>query len=325
MPSNNHFAVWEGGFLMGKETTYGTVASTFKAMPVTGEPTLDAAPEFVDSGETGRGRAERFYSEFGVGRKKAALSFETDLNETRLYHFLRSLFQAEGTKTGTGPYTFTWNPYTAQPTTNLGYSFQKVSRQGATDAALQSLGVIVSETKLSSAGGQFAKAGLAAIGTTATHENAGTAANAWDGEVVLMHHNAYCKVTPQGGSEATLDPESLECTVGNGLQPWYGVSQTPNDLVLGVMAIGGGFQVSAKAGMVGTLWDDLLARNSIKVVLGWGTPAAAGNIELTYDAVYESGAFGNVNGIQTLTFNHRQAKRVTVTSVAITATADLSV
>lgn len=326
MPSSTHYAGWEASVLMGRETTYGTkVGGSLKAVPITAFPSPDAAPEFVDSGETGRGRAERFYAEFGVGRKNAGLQFQTSANETRMYEFLRSMFQANPTKTGTAPFKYEWLTYTAQPTTNLGLSFELALRQGGTAAALEMLGSIVKSTRLSSQGSDFVKADVALRGTTATQITASSTANVWDPEVVLMHRHGYCNVTPSGGSLVAVDSESLEVGLDNNLTAWYGNSQTPNALVMGVLGITGGFQISAKVGMgTGTFWTDLLTRNSVKIVIGWGTPAAAGNIEFTYDAVYEEGTFGNVDGVQALTFNHRQAKRVTATSAVVYATADLT-
>lgn len=325
--SNLHYHQWESHVALADETTFGTVGTTPKTWPVLAPPRVNVNPNFIDTGETGRGRAERSRDQYALGSKESGVTFESRAGVVFLYKMLASLLQVKPagveSPVASGFFKHTFLVYSEQPAANVGYSFWHAWRAGATGHSRRTVGNMNRMVGLRSEENSVVRMPVESMALNGTRETLAAPASAWSSPLLWTHRHlitALVGVTPVGVA-------SLDLSMNNGLTPWFGGSQTPSEIVLGIFGITGSFVVSSRVtGSAGL--DAFLAKDNVVLTFGYGTVVdEPGYAQIKFDATYSGADDVDRNGIQGISLPFASALNdvgTTVTTIDLWHTADLA-
>ena len=299
--SNLHYHQWERNVALARETTFGTAATTPKTWPVLGPPRVNINPNQIDTGETGRGRSERSKDEFANGNIDSGSVFETRGAAVFLYELLCTLLQVRPagveTPASSGFFKHTFGAYTAQPATNLGFTFWDSWRAGASGHGKRSVGNIARSIGWNSTAEQIVRMPVETQAVNADRTAlASTPASTWSSPLLLSHHQMLLAEIDNAALAPT--PTQVNLQLVNNLVPHRGNTRTPSELVLGIFNITGSLQLSTR-----TDGDDMLQKfldeATVKMEFGWGTVLnQTGYVEFIFDARYTGNEDVDLNGIQ---------------------------
>lgn len=289
--SNLHYGDWESHFALADElVAFGTAGVTPKTLPVIGTPKIGINPNFIDSGVTARGRAERNQDEFALGNIETGAQFQTRMGNVFLYKFLSSLLQVKPTGVETpgasGKFKHVFPVYSAQPSVNIGFTAWHALRAGVTNDSRLAVGNIVNSLKVSSAENEIGKLDVTTRALSGGKGTLSTPGSAWTN--ALQHLHRHLILAKIDATDITPAPAAVEFTAVNNLAPWYGTSQTPSELVMLIFNLTGQFTITARnIGMAA--FDDYKARTSRKLTFGWGTAVDdVGYFKAIFDATYNA-------------------------------------
>jgi len=330
MPSNNHYAGWESHFAIGDElVAIGTEAVTYKTFPVIGIPQMNINPNFLDTGVTARGRSERHEDEYATANIDSGVTFAARMGNVFLYKMLATLLQLKpaGVETPalSGKFKHTFVAYTAQPAVNIAFSAQHALRAGATNESKKTLGNIAKSIHLVTQENDFGKMDVETMAVSGDKGTLASPASAWSN--ALQHMHRHLLVAKIEGASITPAPVVVDLTLTNGLIPWNGKSQTPEDLVLGIFGLTGNMVVTARAiGM--PMFDDFKAKTNRTLEFGWGTAVDdVGYVRMIFDAIYSNHQQVDRGGIQGVQVDFAKATAATApqaTTIDIWHSADLA-
>lgn len=329
--SNLHFHDWERHVALADElVAFGTEGVTYKTLPVIGQPDLRVNPNFLDTGVTGRGRAERNDDEFAMANIDSGATLNMRGGHILLYKFLCTLLQTKpvGVETPalSGKFKHVFNVYGGQPAANIGFSLAEAYKAAAEGEAKKLFGNAAKSIHWATQENDFAKMD---IETMALSGDGGltlaSPASAW--AFGLQHMHRHLLVAKIEGASITPKPAAIDLTADNGLVPWYGEKQTPSEIVLGVFGITGNFVVTARAiGM--PMFADFKNRVNKTLEFGWGTAVDdVGYVRFIFDALYNNHQKVSRNGIQGVQVDFRSSlaeTASTATEIDIWHSADLA-
>lgn len=329
--SNLHYHDFEAHFAVAREAVaFGTPGATPKTWPVIGTPRVRIEPNFLDSAQTGRGRAERNQDEFDMGNIDAGGAFACRMGNVFWYELLVSLLQMRpaGVETPalSGKFKHTFTVYNGQPSANFGLTIWNALRAGVTNDARRAAGNVVKSLKASSAENQQARLDVDTIALSGIRATLASPGSAWSN--ALQHLHRHLVTAKIGGVAIDPAPASVEFTAVNNPVPWNGRSQTPTEIVLGIFNLTGQFEITARnIGMAE--FDAYNNRTNRTLNFGWGTAVDdVGYVEAIFDATYNSFEPTSHNGIQAVTLGFVSALAATspqATTFNVWHSADLSV